>query len=69
MWYGRLFDLWVRAVFLKNDLEPEFDVPLPNGSDTDIRVKINSRFVRLENTAITEGAAREEREEAMRAVA
>jgi len=53
-WYGGIFDIWVRAALLRKLRVVEFDVPLPNGRDTDIRLKLGGRWMRLENTVITE---------------
>jgi hypothetical protein len=53
-WYGGLFDVWARARLLKAGCEVEFDAPLPNGRDSDMRAKIGGRHVRLENTVLGE---------------
>lgn len=54
LWYGGLFDMWVRAKLLRQCQGIKFDVPLPNGRDSDIQLKIGGRSIRLENTVITE---------------
>ena len=53
-WYGGLFDVWARARVLKVGCAVEFDAPLPNRRDSDMRAKIGGRHVRLENTVIAE---------------
>ncbi|MEI8374898.1 MAG: hypothetical protein WCJ35_18905 [Planctomycetota bacterium] len=53
-WYGGLFDLWARARALKAGCEVEFDAPLPNGRDSDMRLALLGRHVRVENTVIGE---------------
>ena len=40
-WYGGLFDVWARARALKAGCEVEFDAPLPNGRDSDMRAVVN----------------------------
>jgi len=54
IWYGGLFDMWARATLIREHRTLEFDVPLANGRDTDIRLQLGDRHVRLENTVITE---------------
>ena len=53
-WYGGLFDVWARARALKAGCEVEFDAPLPNGRDSDMRAVVNGRHFRIENTVIAE---------------
>jgi len=53
-WYGGLFDVWARATLLKEGDSVEFDVPLPNRRDTDMRLQLHGRRIRLENTVLTE---------------
>jgi len=54
IWYGGLFDMWARATLIRERRTLEFDVPLANGRDTDIRLQLGDRRVRLENTVITQ---------------
>ena len=54
IWYGGLFDMWARATLIRQHRTLEFDVPLKNKRDTDIRLQLGDRHVRLENTVITE---------------
>jgi hypothetical protein len=53
-WHAGLFDLWVRATLLRQHRAPEFDVLLPNGRNTDVRLQVGQRRIRLENTVLTE---------------
>jgi hypothetical protein len=53
-WYGGLFDVWARTQVLRAGCEVEFDAPLPNGRDSDMRAVVNGRHFRVENTVIAE---------------
>ncbi len=53
-WHAGLFDLWVRATLLRQDRVPTFDVSLPNGRNTDVRLRVGQRHIRLENTVLTQ---------------
>lgn len=53
-WRGGLFDLWVRATLLRHGRSPEFDVPSNGERDTDVRLQLGNRHIRLENTVLTE---------------
>ncbi|HUT91333.1 MAG TPA: hypothetical protein VMY37_17675 [Thermoguttaceae bacterium] len=53
-WYGGLFDVWAKATLVRQRVEVDLDVPLPNGRDTDIRVKVGDRHFRIEGTVITQ---------------
>jgi len=60
-WYSGLFDIKVRATLIRKRLTFKFDVPLANGRNTDIRLQLGDRHVRLENTVFTEDDKSRER--------
>lgn len=54
IWYGGLFDMWVRSALLRQNREVEFDALLPNGRDSDVRLKMGQKWVRLESTVLSQ---------------
>jgi hypothetical protein len=53
-WRGGLFELAMKCRFLAGATDVEFDAPLPNGRDVDIRATVAGRSVCFEATVITE---------------
>lgn len=53
-WYGGMFDIWSKGVVIRSGLPAEFDRPLPNGRDHDIRLELDGVEWSLENTVITQ---------------